>query len=49
MYIYFFSQSKNVYKIPEAYESFQHQGQQNFTECQDSLDLNAFSLKKNLF
>jgi len=45
----FFSQSKKVYRIPKACESFQHKGQQDFIECQDPLHFNAFSLKNNLF
>jgi hypothetical protein len=50
MYVFiYFSESKKVCIILEAYGSFQHQGQQDFMECQDLLNLDAFSFKKNLF
>jgi hypothetical protein len=48
MYV-FFSQFQKVCKILEACESSQHQGQQDFTKCQDPLDFNVFSFKKKLF
>jgi hypothetical protein len=48
MYV-FFSQFEKVCKILEACESSQHQGQQDFTKCQDPLDFNVFSFKKKLF
>jgi hypothetical protein len=41
--------SKKITKILEACIFFQHQGQQDFMECQDPLGFNVLSFKKNLF
>jgi len=35
MYVLLLSQFEKICKIPEAYKSSQHQGQQDFTKCQD--------------
>jgi hypothetical protein len=45
---FFSSHFKKVYRILKAYGSSQHQGQQDFIKCQNSLDLDVFFFKKIL-